>query len=57
MGLADDTDHFGDGGFFAIVDALILAGSSGKATRRSAMVLEIKPEGSTEVVRKVLTAG
>ena len=57
VGLADDTDHFGDGGFFAIVDALILAGSSGKATRRSAMVLEIKPEGSKEVVRKVLTAG
>ena len=57
VGLADDTDHFGDGGFFAIVDALILAGSSGKATRRSAMVLEIRPEGSKDVVRKVLTAG
>jgi hypothetical protein len=57
VGLADDTDHFGDGGFFAIVDALILAGSSGKATRRSAMVLEIRPEGAKEVVRKVLTAG
>ena len=57
VGLADDTDHFGDGGFFAIVDALVLAGSSGKATRRSAMVLEIKPKGSKEVVRKVLTAG
>ncbi len=53
---ADDADFFGQGAFFAVFDALIQAGSSGKATRHTAMVLEIRPAGATDVVRKILTA-
>jgi hypothetical protein len=56
VSFGDDTDSFAEGAFFVVFDRLIQEGSRGKASRKTAMVLEIQPEGSTDVVRKILTS-
>ncbi len=56
--MADDLDNVGgQNTFFAVFDAVVRAGSSGKGRRESALVLEITPAGATETVTRVLMGG
>lgn len=52
--MADDLGQFRENAFFAILDKLIQAGSSGKGRRESAMLLEITPPLGETVIKTLM---
>ncbi len=56
VSMGDDTDSFAEGTFFVVFDRLVQQGSRGRASRKTAIMMEIRPSGSTDVVRKILTS-
>ncbi len=52
--MADDLDNWRENAFFAIFDKLVLEAAGGRATRKSAMVVEIQPPGKNKVTKVLM---